>query len=266
MICCSNDFSWITIIYILDFFMLTVIIQIHRENTMAPRKSSTSRSRSASKPKTAAAKAAAKKKAAKSRSSSRSRSTASRSRSTASRSRSRSLSSSGYGMYGTECGPGFQRSAITGTCTKIPCFDTNGNMIPYATRNKYGECQLPRCGKGTVLNPETGRCISTSSDAGKILAFYRQQEMDDLRAQRAAELAAVPKPSFMQGSFSGLFGSLFGSREASQSAHAAAQAAGSAAREAELARHMEARDRRRAMADYAQARKDIARRPYSGMF
>lgn len=259
MICCSNGFSWITIIYILDFFMLMVIIQIHRETTMAPRKSTTSKSksRSASKPKSAAAKAAAKKKASKSRSSSRSRSTASRSR---------SASSGGYGMYGTECGPGFQRSAITGACTKIPCFDTNGNMIPYATRNKYGECQLPRCGKGTVLNPETGRCISTSSDAGKILAFYRQQEMDELRAQRAAELAAVPKPSFMQGSFSGLFGSLFGSRQASQDAHAAAQTAGAAAREAELARHLEARDRRRAMADYAMARKDIARRPYSGMF
>lgn len=226
---------------------------------MAPRKS-TSRSKSASKPKSAAAKAAAKKRASKSRSSSRSRSTASRSRS---RSTSRSL---GYGPYGTECAPGYQRSAITGACTKIPCFDSAGNMIPYATRNKYGECQLPRCGKNTVLNPETGRCISTSTDAGKILAFYRQQEMDDLRAQRAAELAAVPKPSFMQGSFSGLFGSLFGSRQQSQEAHARAQAAGSAAREAELARHIEARDRRRAMADYAMARKDIARRPYSGMF
>jgi len=76
----------------------------------------------------------------------------------------------------------------------------------------------------------------------------------------------VPKPSFMQGSFSGLFGSLFGSRQQSQEAHAKAQAAGSAAREAELARHIEARDRRRAMADYAMARNDIARRPYQGMF
>jgi len=155
MICCSNCFSWITNIYILDFFMLTIIIQIYKENTMAPRKSA-SKTKSSSKPKSAAAKAAAKKRASKSRSSSRSRSTASRSRS---RSTSRSL---GYGPYGTECAPGYQRSAITGACTKIPCFDSAGNMIPYATRNKYGECQLPRCGKNTVLNPETGRCISRS--------------------------------------------------------------------------------------------------------
>jgi len=65
MICCSNCFSWITNIYILDFFMLTIIIQIYKENTMAPRKSA-SKTKSSSKPKSAAAKAAAKKRASKS--------------------------------------------------------------------------------------------------------------------------------------------------------------------------------------------------------
>lgn len=219
---------------------------------MAPRK--TSKSKSASKKSTTR----------KTSTRSKSRKTASKPRSRSRSTRSRSRPLSGYGLYGTECAPGYQRSLITGECTKIPCFDREGNMIPYATRNKYGECQLPSCGKGSVLNPETGRCISASTDAGKLLSAYREQEMDALRAQRAAELAAVPKPSFMSGGFSGLFGSLFGDRTSAREAHAKAQAAGTAAREAELARMMELRDRRRQMADYAAARAKITSRPYSG--
>lgn len=67
-----------------------------------------------------------------------------------------------------------------GRCTtRVPCYDGNGHVVPYTKRGPDGQCRLIDCGKGKILDPKTGECISTSSSRGKKLFLAKQVEDAD---------------------------------------------------------------------------------------
>lgn len=70
------------------------------------------------------------------------------------------------------------RGAYTGVCTPLPCDN------PYMIRGRDGVCRWRKCGPGSILNPENGRCISKNTSAGRTLLEYKRNDLRDLRAER----------------------------------------------------------------------------------
>lgn len=63
-----------------------------------------------------------------------------------------------------------------GRCVKQPCLDDYGRPVPFATRGSDGVCRLKKCGTGMILDPETGRCISTKTPTGQKLALMKRYD------------------------------------------------------------------------------------------
>lgn len=62
-----------------------------------------------------------------------------------------------------------------GSCTAyVPCYDDDGNQMPYATRGKDGKCKLKECRPGYVLDPLTARCISATTAKGERLVLAKK--------------------------------------------------------------------------------------------
>jgi len=93
-------------------------------------------------------------------------------KSTKSEPKRKSLSSlfSGTAASG-ECNAGFSRGRF-GKCEPLPCFDTSGGIINGISRGPDGGCALTECGRGTVIDPSTGKCIGVNTQLGKSLLPY----------------------------------------------------------------------------------------------
>lgn len=63
-----------------------------------------------------------------------------------------------------------------GRCVKQPCLDDYGRPVPFATRGSDGVCRLKKCGTGMILDPSTGRCISTKTPTGQKLALMKRYD------------------------------------------------------------------------------------------
>lgn len=93
-------------------------------------------------------------------------------------SRTRSVYRSAYGSrsLGAAC-PLSRSLSATGRCgTVAPCIDQQGNILPYATRGADGNCRVSSCGPRSIMNPETGRCISTATVDGRALAMAKKYD------------------------------------------------------------------------------------------
>jgi len=68
----------------------------------------------------------------------------------------------------------------------MPCFNINSGVeIKGARRNKDGECRLPSCSRGHILNPSTGRCIIQTTPLGKALLPYKHEVQARVARKRA---------------------------------------------------------------------------------
>ena len=74
-----------------------------------------------------------------------------------------------------DCRTGQARGPYTGQCNPLPCEN------PYMTRGPDGICRFKKCGPGGILNPETMRCVSKTSPAGRALLQYKRNDMRELR-------------------------------------------------------------------------------------
>lgn len=125
-----------------------------------------------------------------------------------------------------ECNPGYGRDALTRKCESIPCFDPRtGETILGATRSPNGACRLPRCKDGHILNPMTGKCISTDTPTGQSLLPYKYEA--DARAARAkADRYSGLSPYANEG-YPGMFRAFSEHRRQQRGAHEKAQDAAS---------------------------------------
>ena len=102
-----------------------------------------------------------------------------------------SLFSDPYALYSEYpsdgCKLGSIRGPLTGTCGPVPCEN------PYMVRGKNGVCSLRKCGAGSILNPETGKCVSKNTPAGKLLMQYKRNDLRQLREEREAAFAGSRK-------------------------------------------------------------------------
>lgn len=72
-----------------------------------------------------------------------------------------------------------------GQCVgRLPCFDDQGNVIPYMERDKYGNCRIKECAKGKILDPETMTCISVKTPRGKALTLAKKFDDAKMYVQR----------------------------------------------------------------------------------
>ena len=68
-----------------------------------------------------------------------------------------------------------------GSCSsRVPCMDTAGNILPYATRGLDGQCRIKEVPRGMILNPETGRPVSIKTPTGQRLHLAKRA--DDAQA------------------------------------------------------------------------------------
>ncbi|CAM9134520.1 unnamed protein product [Sphacelaria rigidula] len=63
-----------------------------------------------------------------------------------------------------------------GCTTALPCVDSLGRPVPFSTRGKYGICRLKKCGPGLILDPKTGRCVSSKTPDGQVLALAKKYD------------------------------------------------------------------------------------------
>ena len=79
------------------------------------------------------------------------------------------------------CPDGEYSSKQTGLCEDIPCIDSDGNENPTMERNpKTKKCQTKKCKKGTIIDPDTGKCISIKTKKGgnlKKISKKKKKEM-----------------------------------------------------------------------------------------
>ena len=77
------------------------------------------------------------------------------------------------------------RSKKTKTTEQIPCFLKDGSKRedPTKIRRKDGFCATKKCNSSSILNPETGECISKSSKKGKKLSSNK--EIDKLFSDKS---------------------------------------------------------------------------------
>lgn len=88
----------------------------------------------------------------------------------------RGLSSSSLRSSRRKC-PLSSEVKIDGRCSsKIPCVDGMGNVVPYATRGSDGQCRIKSCGKGKIMDYETGKCISTDTPRGHQLKLAKKAD------------------------------------------------------------------------------------------
>lgn len=66
-----------------------------------------------------------------------------------------------------------------GCTTALPCVDENGNVVPWSTRGKDGVCRIKKCGPGLIMDPTTGKCVSSKTPNGAALALAKKY--DDAR-------------------------------------------------------------------------------------
>ena len=77
------------------------------------------------------------------------------------------------------------KSKKTKTTEQIPCFLKDGSKRedPTKRRRKDGFCVTKKCNSSSILNPETGECISKSSKKGKKLSS--NGELDKLFSDKS---------------------------------------------------------------------------------
>ena len=150
------------------------------------------------------------------------------------------------------CKTGYERDIFTGRCTRVPCYDTEGKVVPGGRRGADGLCQLKRCGANSILNPLSGKCAKMSSRTGQmLLPYHYDQQLES--AQARANYNPIPE---------GFAGGYAGAYEAAS----AAKAARDDVREAEKIRmqklrfdsHKQAHEAAVFRQEQAQARSDMA--------
>jgi len=90
-----------------------------------------------------------------------------------------------------ECNNGSSRGP-SGKCEQLPCFDNTGSIVSGGSRGADGSCRLPECGRGTIVNPATGKCVGVNSEIGKSLLPYMYEvkaRVARAKADRFASLA-----------------------------------------------------------------------------
>ena len=77
------------------------------------------------------------------------------------------------------------KSKKTKTTEQIPCFLKDGSKRedPTKRRRKDGFCVTKKCNSSSILNPETGECISKSSKKGKKLSSI--EDIDKLFSDKS---------------------------------------------------------------------------------
>ena len=135
------------------------------------------------------------------------------------------------------CKTGYERDIFTGRCTRVPCYDTKGNVVPGGRRGADGLCQLKRCGANSILNPLSGKCAKMSSRTGQMLLPYHY---DQQLASAQARANYTPLPAGASRGYAGAY-----------QAASAAKAERDAAREAEKIRMQDLRAASHAQAQSA---------------
>ena len=90
-----------------------------------------------------------------------------------------------------ECKVGFSRGA-TGRCEPLPCFDQSGGIIRGISRGQDGGCSLTECGRGTIIDPSTGKCVYINTQLGRSLLPYMYEtkaRVARAKADRFSQLA-----------------------------------------------------------------------------
>ena len=80
-----------------------------------------------------------------------------------------------------------------GKCSrKIPCMGSNGGSLPHVKRGLDGHCRLRPCGRGRIMNPDSGRCKSTKTKHGQTIALSKRYD-DAKRFVAAYERSSYPE-------------------------------------------------------------------------
>jgi len=90
-----------------------------------------------------------------------------------------------------ECKVGFSRGAM-GRCEPLPCFDPSGGIIRGISRGQDGGCSLTECGRGTIIDPSTGKCVDINTQLGRSLLPYMYEtkaRVARAKADRFSQLA-----------------------------------------------------------------------------
>ena len=90
-----------------------------------------------------------------------------------------------------ECKVGFSRGAM-GRCEPLPCFDQSGGIIRGISRGQDGGCSLTECGRGTIIDPSTGKCVYINTQLGRSLLPYMYEtkaRVARAKADRFSQLA-----------------------------------------------------------------------------